>query len=422
MDSSAFTSENESLSEVETLKQQLNTYKMINADLSKKIQQLKVELNAFKQENSVIKRQVLEERAKSVEYRQLFTTMNTHCINFINTYVNSMQQINENDASLIDAIPGILGTPKSDDDHDSPQNLTVVPQIERPQRAAQHTVRSQLRAALNEDENAGSNVLNTILEESMPIFTSTPIVPNRAVSANLGSPIPFITPSPATPIIPQNMFKSPKKGNLNLQTPVIPQSMFKSPKNQDLDLATPVIPQSMFKSPKNNNTALETPVIPQSMFKSPLNQNSVPEVRPHDTSETVLETPKSQAIPSTRRYPVDSEDEIAEYQTDGEDMTEQTVQHDTIKEVKSLRVALSPLKSAYLRNNNNNNTHIESPEYESYEDESTIGSSQFTENSSRALKRKSSESGRPRRKARPDPKSLKEPSLRTKLRRSKRKT
>ena len=48
--------------------------------------------------------------------------------------------------------------------------------------------------------------------------------------------------------------------------------------------------------------------------------------------------------------------------------------------------------------------------------------SQLAENSSRALKRKSSETGRPRRKARPDPKTLKEPSLRTKLRRSKKKT
>ena len=114
MDSSTFTSENESLSEVETLKQQLNTYKMINADLSKKIQQLKVELNAFKQENSAIKREVLEERAKAVEYRQLFTTMNAHCVHFINTYVNSMQQINEQDASLLNAIPGILASPKSD--------------------------------------------------------------------------------------------------------------------------------------------------------------------------------------------------------------------------------------------------------------------------------------------------------------------
>jgi hypothetical protein len=391
MDFSTFTSENESLSEVETLKQQLNTYKMINADLSKKIQQLKVELNGFKQENSVIRREVLDERAKAVEYRQLFTTMNSHCIHFINNYVNSMQQINENNASLIDGIPGIQTSPKSDDDQDSPQNLTVVPKIERPQRPAQNTIRSQLRVALNEDENAGSNVLNTILEESMPMFTSTPIVPNRAGTVNLTSPIPFITPSPATPVIPQNMFKSPRKENSDLETPVIPKDMFKSPKNRDL----------------------------------------VPQVTPNDSSsssnasETVMETPKLQAIPSSRRFPIDSEDEIEEYpdkenETDGDDTTQQTVQHDTIKEVKSLRVALSPLKSAYLQNNNNTNT--ESPEYESYEDESTIGNSQFTENSSRALKRKSSESGRPRRKARPDPKSLKEPSLRTKLRRSKKKT
>jgi uncharacterized coiled-coil DUF342 family protein len=113
MENSTAASENESLSEVQTLKQQLNTYKLINADLSKKIQELKVELNLFRQENSEIKRQVIEERGKAVKYRQCFTTMNTQCIQFINTYVNSMQEINENNESLINAIPGIGGTPKS---------------------------------------------------------------------------------------------------------------------------------------------------------------------------------------------------------------------------------------------------------------------------------------------------------------------
>jgi len=113
MDYTSATSENESISEVETLRQQLNTYKMINADLSKKIQQLKVELSAIMHENSEVKRQMLEERAKAAEYRQFFTTMNNHCITFINTYVNSMQQINEKDDSLINNIPGMGETPRS---------------------------------------------------------------------------------------------------------------------------------------------------------------------------------------------------------------------------------------------------------------------------------------------------------------------
>lgn len=113
MDYTSATSENESISEVETLRQQLNTYKMINADLSKKIQQLKIELSAIMHENSEVKRQMLEERAKAAEYRQFFTIMNNHCLTFINTYVNSMQQINEKDDSLINNIPGMLETPRS---------------------------------------------------------------------------------------------------------------------------------------------------------------------------------------------------------------------------------------------------------------------------------------------------------------------
>lgn len=115
---STFASENESLSEVEILKQQLNTYKMINADLSKKIQDLKVELNVYKHENAKISREVLEERAKAAECRQHFQTMNRHCINFINTYVNTIQTISENDESLIAGIPGLNRTPRNDCKYD----------------------------------------------------------------------------------------------------------------------------------------------------------------------------------------------------------------------------------------------------------------------------------------------------------------
>lgn len=124
MDSSTFISENESLSEVETLKQQLNTYKMINADLSKKIQELKVELNVFKQENSQIKREILEERAQTIEIRNHFQVVNRHCISFINTYVNTMQAINENDESLIAGIQGI-NTPSSDSKHINIQKINI---------------------------------------------------------------------------------------------------------------------------------------------------------------------------------------------------------------------------------------------------------------------------------------------------------
>ncbi|XP_070494694.1 uncharacterized protein [Chironomus tepperi] len=403
MDSSTFTSENESLSQVETLKQQLNTYKMINADLSKKIQELKVELNAFKHENSVIKREVLEERAKAVEYRQSFTIMNTHCINFINTYVNSMQQINDNDDSLIRGIPGIGTTPKRDDENESPQNDTIVPQTER-QRPPQQSARAQSHAGLHDDEDIGSNVLNTILEESVLPFTSTPIVRSKSGIPNSTPKITPINPSPTTPVIPNNMFKSPR----TLNSDPVPQLIART-----FSLPVNFSPNSMV-TPKNRVTDV-APQVPAN--DSTLSNSNI--------SQTVTDTPRLQVNPSSRRISITREDEIGyadkENETAGDDTTEQTIQHDTIKEVKSCRVALSPLKSAYLQNNNN--TITESPEYESFDDDGTIGKSQddSTLKATKSLKRKSSESGRPRRQARPDPKSLKEPSLRTKLRRSKRK-
>jgi hypothetical protein len=96
------TSENESLSEVETLKQQLATYKLINIHLSKRIQELKVELNNFKQENAKIKTELFEESAKRVQYRNYFIRISRQCMDFVNA--SDMQQINENDSTLVEEV------------------------------------------------------------------------------------------------------------------------------------------------------------------------------------------------------------------------------------------------------------------------------------------------------------------------------
>jgi len=276
----------------------------------------------------------------------------------------------------------------------SPENLTIVPRIQKPQR--------------HEDDDAGCNILNTILEESILPFTSTPIVPPR--HQGISNSAPQLVPnnlSPPTPISSQNLLETPKSGN-----------------------SDPAQQNSANLSSSSSNSFSQNDVM-----KTP--RNKIPDIEPtNDLSEisninqTVAKTPKFQATHSSRRISIfRNEDEIEEYpdqenNTYGDDTTEQTVQDETVKKIKQSRVALSPLKNVHLKNNNNNR-NTESPDYESFENESTIGKSQdsqSTSKSSRALKRKSSESGRPRRQARPDAKSLKEPSLRVKMRRSKKKT
>lgn len=98
------TSENESLSEVEILRQQLTTYKSINADLSKKVQELKVEINLYKLENAQIKKDIIEERTKSAEYQRYFHIINRRCADFVNSYVSSIEEIGKDNLTLVEGI------------------------------------------------------------------------------------------------------------------------------------------------------------------------------------------------------------------------------------------------------------------------------------------------------------------------------
>lgn len=298
--------------------------------------------------------------------------------------------------------------------HESPKETTIVPKFER-QRPAQHTIRSQLHGAFHDDDDIGSNLLNTILEESMPVYTSTPNVSRKIETINSASKVPTANLPPITPILTENMFETPVQRHSDREIPIIPQNMFESPKTGNSEQT----PQNLLNN--SNNSSLNDTESPRNQISDSAQQASTSNIlsSPLNHSSVITKTPEFQVTSSIRRFSNVPDDEIEEYsgkenETADNDTTEQTIHHET---VKIYRVALSPLKSPHLQHNNSN---TESPEYENYDDDSTLIPNQ-TMNISKSLKRKSSETGRPRRRARPDPSQLREPSLRTKLRRSKNK-
>lgn len=100
----------ETLNELETVKQQMAMYKEINAGLSQKIQELKLECSLHRQENAQLRRELLEERTEKVKHKSNFKTIHDHFNLFFKTYVEKIQEICENDSTLIDQAPE---TPKN---------------------------------------------------------------------------------------------------------------------------------------------------------------------------------------------------------------------------------------------------------------------------------------------------------------------
>lgn len=77
------------------IRKQLSIYQSLNTDLSKKIQKLKIEANLQANEINKIKLELIDERKKSAELRQLFFSANSHCVDFFKAYFDTIQQMNE---------------------------------------------------------------------------------------------------------------------------------------------------------------------------------------------------------------------------------------------------------------------------------------------------------------------------------------
>lgn len=242
----------------------------------------------------------------------------------------------------------------------------------------------------------------------MPIYTSTPNVSNRNVIFNSESIFSSTNSSPASPFLQENKFATAVKINSDQETP-IPQNIFKSPKSRKSE---PTPQNQANKSSSLSNISPNDIEYSTHRASDSAQQASTSNIfsSHSNQSSTVTETPKF-PVASVRRILSIPDDTTEEYpekenETTCVDTTEQTVYHETFREVKVCRAALSPLKSSHLNSNNNITTESQT-------------ANRSTKKISKSLKRKSSETGRPRRQARPDPSQLKEPSLRTKLRRSK---
>ena len=196
--------------------------------------------------------------------------------------------------------------------------MTIVAQIQKPQRSTHR----------HEDDDAGCNVLNTILEESCLPFTSTPIVHPRHQGISNSAP-QFLN-----------------NNNLSPPTPISHKNLLETPKTENSDPAQ--------QNSANLSSSSSTSFSQNDVMKTPINQ--IPDIEPTNNSleisnisQTVAETPKLRATHSSRRISIVPEDEIEEYpdlekNTYGDDTTEETVQDETVKKIKEKRVALSPLK------------------------------------------------------------------------------
>ena len=87
----SFSDADATLNDMEVLKQQLTTYKAINVDLSKKVNDLKTQVNVAEKEIVYLKKELFEEKEKSSGIRRLLSSINSNCVQFMNSYISQMQ-------------------------------------------------------------------------------------------------------------------------------------------------------------------------------------------------------------------------------------------------------------------------------------------------------------------------------------------
>lgn len=145
---------------VEKLRHQLNIYKSLNHDLSKKVQDMKIQSAQMQKELANVQKQLLEEQQKVKEYKRYLNTINSQCFQFCTQYFNTVNDINEENPDISLNFPKQGATPSA-----------VQPkQIVKPPR----------RYSLPND----AEMLGAITEESVNMQTSTPFHPQQIRKLN----------------------------------------------------------------------------------------------------------------------------------------------------------------------------------------------------------------------------------------------
>lgn len=158
------------------IRDQLETYKMLNVDLSKKIQEFKLSLNAANREMNAMRNELMEEQVKSSELRRALMVLNGQCSNFFNGYITNLQACMERtDLSL--TLPGATtpGGPTVAGSAETPEAIffRAVSRFPNPLDPSRHNTLDTINEEIG-DENRftarNSNVVASTPFENRPLF------------------------------------------------------------------------------------------------------------------------------------------------------------------------------------------------------------------------------------------------------------
>lgn len=173
---------------VEKLRAQLNIYKSLNGDLSKKVQELKIELGEARNQLSTCQKQLMEEQQLNKEYKVSFNTLNMQSFNFCQQYYQTINELHEKNLNISLNFP--RGANQS--------SAAATPTEAIPLR---NIVRPYRRLSLNND----AVMLGAITEEScshQTLQTSTPFnnLPGRKFGANVSTANLFQSMTSPSPV------------------------------------------------------------------------------------------------------------------------------------------------------------------------------------------------------------------------------
>lgn len=93
-------------SEVDILKEQLQTYQSLNFELSKRVQDIKIMLSVAEKELNLTRNDLISEKMESTELRRTLLTMNGHFTAFFNNYISNLENC-KNRTNLDVTVPGL---------------------------------------------------------------------------------------------------------------------------------------------------------------------------------------------------------------------------------------------------------------------------------------------------------------------------
>lgn len=301
------------------LRDQLDVYKTLNVDLSKKVQDLKVELTAVNKELFTIRNDLMTEKVKSSELRKCILTLHGHSTQYFDGFFNSIQSFAQK-TDLEMTIPG--------HHHHSNSSTAVTPAVVRSQRPA-------LRVP--EEQYISNRLLNTICEESQDenrfsldgspsIVSSTPMVAAGSVHnkdanrANFNSTFNF----PLAPIsqnnenvneantVPPTPIRKSRPTSRRLSDDPMPQRKANQGKSQKLSLSQEenetnlsLNETSNSQSPSNvNETEVDSPLAGDSQkVNKTADESSKHHDEPNDSNEENEQTQESQKSIRTQSPP-----------------------------------------------------------------------------------------------------------------------